>query len=97
MFYETKITIYFAKVGEDGSRFTISSSFLVILAISISVIVLITIVFAVTVYSIPDKETTRISLSCHDRILGYAQMGFYIDSKTVQAALASCSGSPLAM
>jgi hypothetical protein len=76
----------------------ISSSFLVILAISISVVMLlITIVFAVTVYSIPDKETTRISLSCHDRILGYAQMGFYTDSKTVQAALASCSGSPLAM
>lgn len=76
----------------------ISSSFLVILAFSISVVMLlITIVFAVTVYSIPDKETTRISLSCHDRILGYAQMGFYTDSKTVQAALASCSGSPLAM
>ena len=75
----------------------ISSSFLVILAISISVMSLITIVFAVTVYSIPDKETTRISLSCHDRILGYAQMGFYTDSETVQAALASCSGSPLAM
>jgi hypothetical protein len=47
-----------------------SSSFLVILAISISVMLLITIVFAVTVYSIPDKETTRISLSCHDQILG---------------------------
>jgi hypothetical protein len=75
----------------------ISASLLVIIAISISVMLLITIVFAVSVYSIPDKETTRISLSCHNRILGYAQMGFYTDSKTVQAALASCSSSPLVM
>jgi hypothetical protein len=71
-----------------------SASMLVILAISVSVMLLITIVFAVAVYSVPDKITKGVSyLSCHDRILGYAQMGFYTDSKTVQAALASCSGS----
>jgi hypothetical protein len=75
----------------------VNASILVTLAIGISVMLLITVVFAVTVYSIPDKETTRISLSCYDRILGYAQMGYYTDSKTVQAALASCSSSPSAM
>lgn len=53
-----------------GSECWTISSFLVILAISDSVMLLITLVFAVTVYSIPEKETTRISLSCHDRILG---------------------------
>jgi hypothetical protein len=95
MFYETKTTIYFAKVG-GCDRDMISSSFLVILAISISVMLLADSLCSNSL-SIPDKETTRISLSCHDRILGYAQMGFYTDSKTVQAALASCSGSPLAM
>jgi hypothetical protein len=73
--------------------FLISASILVILAVSLSIMLLITIVFAVTVYSIPDKITKEVSsLSCHDRILGYAQMGFYTDIKTVKAALDSCSG-----
>ncbi|MDQ3840537.1 MAG: hypothetical protein M3297_14865 [Thermoproteota archaeon] len=75
-----------------------SATILTIFAISISVMLLITIIFAVTVYSVPDKITKGVSyLSCHDRILGYAQMGYYTDTKTVQAALASCSGSPSEM
>ena len=59
---------------------------------------LITIVFAVTVYSVPDKMTKEVpQLSCHDRILGYSQMGYYADAKTVKAALDSCNGGPSQM
>ncbi|HZA63751.1 MAG TPA: hypothetical protein VE573_12835 [Nitrososphaeraceae archaeon] len=46
----------------------ISGSILLIFAIGISVLLLITVVFAVTVYSAPDKLTKEVSLSCHDRI-----------------------------
>jgi hypothetical protein len=74
----------------------ISSSFSIILAVSISVMLLITIVFAVSVYSVPDKITKGISyLSCHDKILGYSQMGYYPDIKTVKAALDSCKGGSI--
>jgi hypothetical protein len=55
----------------------ISGSILLIFAIGISVLLLITVVFAVTVYSAPDKLTKEVSLSCHDRILGYARMGAF--------------------
>jgi hypothetical protein len=69
----------------------VSDSIIIISAISISVFVLITIVFAVTVYSVPDSTTVKeVSLSCHDKILGYARIGFYPDVETVKAALASC-------
>ncbi|HKI08873.1 MAG TPA: hypothetical protein VKA09_10790 [Nitrososphaeraceae archaeon] len=71
----------------------ISGSILLIFAIGISVLLLITVVFAVTVYSTPDKLTKEVSLSCHDRILGYARMGAYPDATTVKAAMASCSGT----
>jgi hypothetical protein len=66
----------------------ISGSILLIFAIGISVLLLITVVFAVTVYSAPDKLTKEVSLSCHDRILGYARMGAYPDATTVKAAMA---------
>lgn len=71
----------------------ISSPILLILAISLSVMLLLTIVFAVTVYSVPDKITREVSLSCHDKILSYARIGAYTDATTVKAALASCSGT----
>jgi hypothetical protein len=74
----------------------ISSSFSIIFAVGISVMLLIMIVFAVTVYSVPDKITKEVSyLSCHDRILSYSQMGYYHDVKTVKAALDSCKGGSL--
>jgi hypothetical protein len=69
----------------------ISGSIVVISAISVSVLLLISVVFAVTVYSTPDKITKMVSLSCHERILGYARIGAYLDATTVKAALASCS------
>jgi hypothetical protein len=72
----------------------VSGFTLIISAISISVFLLITIVFAVTVYSVPDSTTVKeVSLSCHDKILGYARMGYYTDAATVKAAMASCSGT----
>jgi hypothetical protein len=72
----------------------ISGSILLISAIGISVLLLITVVFAVTVYSAPDKLTKEVSMSCHDKILGYARMGAYPDATTVKAAMASsCSGT----
>ncbi len=72
----------------------VSGSILVISAITVSILLLITIVFAVTVYSSPDSTATKkVSLSCHDRILGYARIGAYADATTVKAAMASCSGT----
>lgn len=72
----------------------VSDSIIIISTISISVFLLITIVFAVTVYSASDSTTVKeVSLSCHDKILGYARMGFYPDVATVKAALASCDKS----
>jgi hypothetical protein len=66
----------------------ISGSIVVISAIGVSVLLLISVV---TVYSTPDKITKEVSLSCHERILGYARIGAYLDATTVKAALASCS------
>ena len=72
----------------------VSNSTLIISTISISVFLLITIVFAVTIYSVPDSTTVKeVSLSCHDKILNFARIGFYPDVATVKAALASCDKS----
>ncbi|MFZ0264215.1 MAG: hypothetical protein WBM37_03135 [Nitrososphaeraceae archaeon] len=74
-----------------------SRSILIISATSISVLLLISIVFAVTVYSAPTSSTGSIEkvssngISCHDKILGYARIGAYQDKETFNAALSSCS------
>jgi len=70
----------------------ISSSLLLLLATSVSVLLLITITFAVTAYSVPDNTVVKVSASCHDKILEYARMEFYTDAVTVKAATASCGG-----
>jgi type II secretory pathway pseudopilin PulG len=76
----------------------ISKSKLIISAVSVSVMLLITIVFAVTVYSAPSSSTGAIEKasssggeSCYQKILGYAQMGAYQDKETFNLALSYCS------
>jgi hypothetical protein len=75
----------------------ISKSILIISAISVSVMLLITVVFSVTVYSAPTSGTGAIEKvsssgeSCHEKILGYARIGAYQDKETFNAALSYCS------
>ena len=76
----------------------ISKSILIISAVSVSVMLLISIVFAVTVYSAPTSNTgsTKVSSngeSCYEKILGYARIGAYQDKETFKAALSYCSPS----
>ena len=74
----------------------ISKSKLEISAISVSVMLLVTVVFAVTVYSAPTPGTESVEKvssgpSCHDRILSYARMGAYQDKETFNLALSYCN------
>jgi hypothetical protein len=75
----------------------ISKSILEMSAISVSVMLLITIVFAVTVYSAPTSGTESVEKvsssgpSCHDRILSYARLGAYQDKETFNLALSYCN------
>ena len=92
--YESKIRILFDFIWGGEIKYLVSDSIIIISTISISVFLLITIVFAVTVYSVPDSTTVKeVSLSCHDKILDYARIGFYLDVATVKVALASCDKS----
>jgi hypothetical protein len=76
----------------------ISKSILEISAVSISVMLLITIVFAVTVYSAPtagdgvmEKVSSSDGQSCYEKILGYARIGAYQDKETFKLALSYCN------
>ena len=75
----------------------INKSILVISAIGVSVLLLISIVFAVTVYSAttsstgPTEKVSSSGDSCYERILGYARIGAYQDRETFKAALSYCS------
>jgi hypothetical protein len=58
---------------------------------------LISIVFAVTVYSaptssnVPAEKVSSSGVSCYEKILGYARIGAYQDKETFNTALAYCS------
>jgi hypothetical protein len=74
----------------------ISKSILIISAVSVSVMLLISVVFAVTVYSAPTSSTGAIvkassGESCYEKILGYARIGAYQDKETFKLALSYCS------
>ena len=76
----------------------ISKSKLIISAVSVSVMLLITIVFSVTVYSAPTSSTEAVEKvsssnaeSCYEKILGYARLGAYQDKETFNLALSYCS------
>jgi hypothetical protein len=74
----------------------ISKSILEMSAISVSVMLLITIVFAVTVHSAPPPGTESVEKvssgsPCHDRILSYARIGAYQDRETFNLALSYCN------
>lgn len=70
----------------------ISKSILEISAISVSVMLLITMVFAVTVYSAPTAGDEPVEkVSCHDRILSYERIGAYQDKETFNLALSYCN------
>jgi hypothetical protein len=66
-------------------------------AVSVSVMLLITIVFSVTVYSTPTssnetvEKVSTIGQSCHDRILGYERIGAYQNIETFKLALSYCN------
>jgi hypothetical protein len=67
-------------------------------AISVSVMLLITVVFSVTVYSAPTSRTEvieRVSSSgdesCHEKILGYERIGAYQNIETFKLALSYCN------
>ena len=70
---------------------------MIISATSVSVLLLISMVFAGTVYSAPTSSTESIEkvsssgVSCRDKILGYAQIGAYQDKETFNAALSYCT------
>jgi hypothetical protein len=73
----------------------ISKSILMISAVSVSAMLLISIVFAMTVYSALTSDTgsTEVSSngeSCYEKILGYARIGAYQDKETFKAALSYC-------
>jgi hypothetical protein len=71
----------------------VSRSVLLFLSIGISVMLLTTIVFAVTVYSTPDSPKVKeVSLLCHDKILEYARFGAYTNAVTFNATIDSCNG-----
>jgi hypothetical protein len=75
----------------------ISKSKLIISAVSVSVMLLITIVFSVTVYSAPTSSTegvekvSSIGQSCHEKILGYEPIGAYQNIETFKLALSYCN------
>ena len=73
----------------------ISKSKLIISAVSASVMLLITVVFSVTVYSAPTPGSEPVekvsSISCHDKILGYERMGAYQNAEMFKLALSYCS------
>jgi hypothetical protein len=75
----------------------IGISKLIISAVSVSVMLLITIVFSVTVYSAPASGTEtveKVSSSgepCYEKILGYARIGAYQDKETFKLALSYCN------
>jgi hypothetical protein len=75
----------------------INKSILVISTIGVSVLLLISIVFAVTVYLATTSSTgpiEKVSSSgepYYKRILGYARIGAYQDRETFKAALSYCS------
>jgi hypothetical protein len=67
-------------------------------AISISVMLLITVVFSVTVYSATTSRTEAVEKfsssggeSCYEKILGYERIGAYQDKETFKAALSYCN------
>jgi hypothetical protein len=75
----------------------ISKSILIISAVSVSVLLLISIVFAVTVYSAPTSSAGAIEKvsssgeSCYEKMLGYARIGAYQDEETFNSALSYCN------
>jgi hypothetical protein len=75
----------------------ISKSILIISATSVSVMLLIPIVFAVMGYSVPTSSnvpTEKVfssGVSCYEKILGFARLGAYQDKETFNTALAYCS------
>ena len=76
----------------------IGMSKLIIFAVSLSVMLLITIVFSVTVYSAPTSGTETVEKvssssgeSCYEKILGYARLGAYHDKETFKLALSYCN------
>jgi hypothetical protein len=79
----------------------ISKSILIISAVSVSVLLLISVVSAVTVHSAPTSSTGAIEKasssgeSCYEKIFGYALLGAYRDNETFNTALAYC-GPPSA-
>jgi hypothetical protein len=75
----------------------ISKSFLIMSAVSLSAMLLISIVFAVTVYSAPTSDTgstekvSSSGISCYEKMLGYARIGAYQDEETFNSALSYCN------
>jgi hypothetical protein len=75
----------------------ISKSFLIMFAVSLSAMLLISIVFAVTVYSAPTSNTgstekvSSSGISCYEKMLGYARIGAYQDEETFNSALSYCN------
>jgi hypothetical protein len=75
----------------------ISKSFLIMSAVSLSAMLLISIVFAVTVYSAPTSNTgstekvSSSGISCYEKMLGYARIGAYQDEETFNSALSYCN------
>jgi hypothetical protein len=72
----------------------INKAKLEISVISVSVMLLITVVFSVTVYSAPTPGTESEpveKVSCHDRILSYERMGAYQDKEMFKLALSYCN------
>jgi hypothetical protein len=66
-------------------------------AVSLSAMLLISIVFAVTVYSAPTSNTgstekvSSSGISCYEKMLGYARIGAYQDEETFNSALSYCN------
>jgi hypothetical protein len=76
----------------------ISVSKLIISAVCVSVMLLITIVFSVTVYSAPTSSTEAVEKvssssgeSCYEKILGYERIGAYQNIETFKLALSYCN------
>jgi hypothetical protein len=75
----------------------ISKSILIMSAVNVSVMFLISIIFAVTVYSAPTSDTgstekvSSSGVSCYEKMLGYARIGAYQDEVTFNTALAYCN------
>jgi hypothetical protein len=69
-------------------------------AVSLSAMLLISIVFAVAVYSAPtydtgstEKDSSK-GISCYEKMLGYARIGAYQDEETFNSALSYCNSRP---